>query len=191
MAATHTERSSELWQRFGEWMLRGYDSLIDEEGLSRLRQLDRKHSLVFLFSHRSYLDGWTMVPGLASLGISPCFFLGGSNLNLFPINTLAGNSGIVYIRRVTEDLPVYRFTLRSYIAQLVRNRRNRWWSIEGGRTRAGKLRSPRDGLLRYVVDAVESFDGPEVLPVPVSNVYDQLQEVQLVTAEARGGRPAL
>jgi glycerol-3-phosphate O-acyltransferase len=187
MAATHTERSSELWQQFGKWMLRGYDSLIDEEGLGRLRQLDRKHTLVFLISHRSYLDGWTMGPGLASLGISPCFFLGGSNLDLFPINTLASNSGVVYIRRQTESLPVYRFTLRAYIAQLVRNRRNLWWSIEGGRTRTGKLRPPRYGLLRYVVDAVESFDGPEVLLVPVSNVYDQLQEVQLVTAEARGG----
>jgi glycerol-3-phosphate O-acyltransferase len=187
MAATHTERSGELWQQFGKWMLRGYDSLFDEEGLSRLRQLDRKHTLVFLISHRSYLDGWTMGPGLASLGISPCFFLGGSNLDLFPINTLAANSGVVYIRRQTEDLPAYRFTLRSYIAELVRTRQNLWWSIEGGRTRTGKLRPPRYGLLRYVVDAVQSFDGPEVLLVPVSNVYDQLQEVQLVTAEAKGG----
>src|SRR6266542_984741 len=31
MSATHTERSGELWQQFGQWMLRGYDSLIDEE----------------------------------------------------------------------------------------------------------------------------------------------------------------
>jgi glycerol-3-phosphate O-acyltransferase len=188
MSATHTERSGELWQHFGQWMLRGYDQLVDEEGLGRLRQLDRKHTLVFLISHRSYLDGWTMGPGLSSLGISPCFFLGGSNLDLFPINALARNVGVVYIRRATENLPVYRFTLRAYIAELVRNRRNLWWSIEGGRTRTGKLRPPRYGLLRYVIDAVASFDGPEVLLVPVSNVYDQLHEVGVVTAEARGGK---
>jgi glycerol-3-phosphate O-acyltransferase len=160
---------------------------VDEEGLGRLRQLDRKHTLVFLISHRSYLDGWTMGPGLPSLGFEPCFFLGGSNLDVFPINVTARNAGVVFIRRDTTDLPTYRFTLRSYIAQLLRNRRNLWWSIEGGRTRTGKLRPPRYGILRYVVDAVASFDGPEVLLVPVSNVYDQLHEVGVVTAEARGG----
>jgi glycerol-3-phosphate O-acyltransferase len=168
-------------------MLRGYDLLLDEEGLARLRRLDRKHTLVFLISHRSYLDGWTMGPQLSALGFSPTFFLGGSNANVFPLNVVSRNAGVVWIRRSTEGLPVYRFALRAYIEQILRNRRNLWWSIEGGRTRTGKLRPPRYGLLKYVVDAVAASDGPEVLLVPVSNVYDQLHEVRYVTAEARGG----
>jgi glycerol-3-phosphate O-acyltransferase len=186
MAGDHTERSSELWEKFGNWMLRGYDQLLDEEGLARLRQLDRKHTLVFLISHRSYLDGWTMGPQLPRLGFSPTFVLGGSNANVFPIGVVAQNSGIVWIRRVTEGLPVYRYALRSYIEQIIRNRKNLWWSIEGGRTRTGKLRPPRFGLLKYVVDAVKTIDGPEILLIPVSNVYDQLHEVRTVTTEARG-----
>jgi glycerol-3-phosphate O-acyltransferase len=186
MSGHHTDRSCDLWNKFGNWMLRGYDQLLDEEGLTRLRHLDRKHTLVFLISHRSYLDGWTMGPQLPALGFSPTFMLGGSNANVFPLSVVARNSGVVWIRRSTDSLPVYRFALRAYIAQLLRNRNNLWWSIEGGRTRTGKLRPPRYGLLRYVVDAVAAFDGPEVLLVPVSNVYDQLHEVRKVTAEARG-----
>jgi glycerol-3-phosphate O-acyltransferase len=186
MAGDHTERSLELWERFGNWMLRGYDQLLDEEGLARLRQLDRKHTLVFLISHRSYLDGWTMGPQLPRLGFSPTFVMGGSNANVFPIGIVAQNSGIVWIRRVTEGLPLYRFALRSYIEQIIRNRKNLWWSIEGGRTRTGKLRPPRYGLLKYVVGAAQAIDGPEILLVPVSNVYDQLHEVREVTTEARG-----
>jgi glycerol-3-phosphate O-acyltransferase len=187
MSGHHTDRSCEIWQRFGDWMLRGYDLLLDEEGLGRLRRLDRKHTLVFLISHRSYLDGWTMGPQLPALGFSPTFFLGGSNANVFPLNVVSRNAGVVWIRRSTEGLPVYRFALRAYIEQIVRSRKNLWWSIEGGRTRTGKLRPPRFGLLKYVVDAVAASDGPEVLLVPVSNVYDQLHEVRYVTAEARGG----
>jgi glycerol-3-phosphate O-acyltransferase len=187
IAGNHTDRSCELWERFGNWMLRGYDQLLDEEGLARLRQLDRKHTLVFLISHRSYLDGWTMGPQLPALGFSPTFVLGGSNANVFPLTMVSRNSGIVWIRRSTDGLPVYRLALRAYIEQILRNRKNLWWSIEGGRTRTGKLRPPRFGLLKYVVDAVAAIDGPEVLLVPVSNVYDQLHEVPAMTAEARGG----
>jgi glycerol-3-phosphate O-acyltransferase len=187
MSGHHTDRSCEIWQSFGNWMLRGYDLLVDEEGLARLRRLDRRHTLVFLISHRSYLDGWTMGPQLPALGFSPTYFLGGSNANVFPLNVVSRNAGVVWIRRSTDGLPVYRFALRAYIEQILRNRRNLWWSIEGGRTRTGKLRPPRFGLLKYVVDAVAASGGPEVLLIPVSNVYDQLHEVRYVTAEARGG----
>ena len=60
--------------------------------------------------------------------------------------------------------------------------------IEGGRTRTGKLRPPVHGILRYLSDAAEASDGPDVMLVPVSIVYDQLHEVAGMTAEARGSR---
>jgi glycerol-3-phosphate O-acyltransferase len=188
MSATHNEAVIERWQRFGQWMRRGYDILLDEEALAGLRQLDRKHSLIFLFSHRSYLDEWVLPPALGSSGISPPYGLAGANLNFFPLGTVARRTGVVHIRRSTGDAPVYRLALRAYVGQLVAKRANLIWSIEGGRSRTGKLRPPRYGLLRYVVDAVEATDGPEALVVPVSVLYDQLpaHEVSLMISEARG-----
>ena len=188
MSATHNEAVIARWQRFGQWMRRGYDTLLDEEGLAGLRELDRKHSLIFLFSHRTYLDEWVLPPALVSSGISPPYGLAGANLNFFPLGTVARRTGIVHIRRSTSDVPVYRLALRAYVGQLVANRANLIWSIEGGRSRTGKLRPPRYGLLRYVVDAVEAGDAPEALVVPVSVVYDQLpaHEVSLMVSEARG-----
>ncbi len=188
MSATHNEAVIARWQRFGRWMRRGYDTLLDEEALAGLRQLDRKHSLIFLFSHRSYLDEWVLPPALFSSGISPPYGLAGANLNFFPLGTVARRTGIVHIRRSTSDAPVYRLALRAYVGQLVANRANLIWSIEGGRSRTGKLRPPRYGLLRYVVDAVEAVDAPEALVVPVSIVYDQLpaHEVSLMVSEATG-----
>lgn len=188
MAATHGERAGELWSRFGRWILRAYDVVVDEEALRRLRALDRRHSLILLPAHRSYLDTWVAPGTLAANGISPQFALGGANLNFFPFGTVASRTGLVFIRRSTRELPVYRFALRSYIGQLIRNRANIGWSIEGGRTRTGKLRPPVYGVMRYVLDAVEAVDGPEVLIVPMSIVYDQLHEVATMTSEARGGR---
>lgn len=188
MAATHSEHAGELWSRFGRWIMRAYDVVVDEEALRRLRTLDRRHSLILLPAHRSYLDTWVAPGTLAANGISPQFALGGANLNFFPFGTIASRTGLVFIRRSTRELPVYRFALRSYIGQLIRNRANIGWSIEGGRTRTGKLRPPVYGVMRYVLDAVEAVDGPEVMIVPMSIVYDQLHEVATMTSEARGGR---
>ncbi|MET7419939.1 lysophospholipid acyltransferase [Dactylosporangium sp. NPDC005555] len=188
MGAMHTARAMGAWSRFTTWMFRAHELVVDEEAARRLQQLDQKYSLLFLFSHRSYLDGAAVPVALDRHGLSPAFTLGGANLNLFPVNHVARRSGIVYIRRATQDQPVYRFTLRAYIGRLIRNRQNLSWSIEGGRTRTGKLRPPTYGILRYVTDALDAAPDAEALIVPVSIVYEQLHEVGAMTAEARGAR---
>lgn len=188
MAATHDATASDAWSKFGDWLLRAYDLFVDEEAVAKLRKLDRKHALVFLPSHRSYLDTWVMPNVLAARGIAPLFGFGGANLNFFPFGTIASRTGIIFIRRATSEIPVYRFALRSFVGQLIRDHANFGWSIEGGRTRTGKLRPPVYGILRYLVDGVESTDGNEVYLVPMSIVYDQLHEVEKMTAEAKGGR---
>lgn len=187
MAASHHHSVSSAWQNLSEWALRAYDVTVEPEQIRKLRKLDRRHSLAVLFSHRSYLDGLIWTNTLIKNGISPPFEMGGSNLNFFPLGPLATRAGIVFIRRSIKSLPLYRLTLRSYIAQLISNRHNIGWSIEGGRTRTGKLRPPTYGVLRYVVDAAEVAEGPEVLLLPVSIVYDQLHEVAKMASEARGG----
>jgi len=188
MAATHNPRVNDLWQRVGRWTTRGYDVLVDDDGLAELRRLDRRHSLIFLISHRSYLDEFVIPPALQHGGLSPLYGIAGGNLNFFPLGTLASRNGIVHVRRSTADVPVYRLALRSYIGRLVANRSNLCWSIEGGRTRTGKLRPPRFGLLRYVADAVETMPDADPLLVPVSLMYDQLptHEVARMASESRG-----
>jgi glycerol-3-phosphate O-acyltransferase len=188
MSATHNPRVSRLWGRAGAWMVRGYDLLVDEDGLANLRRLDRKHTLIFLISHRSYLDEFALPPAIAQGGLSPLFGIAGGNLDFFPLGDLARRNGIVHVRRDTSDAPIYRYCLRAFIGQMVTNKHNLCWSIEGGRTRTGKLRPPRYGLLRYVADAVEASPDADPLLVPVSLMYDQLpiHEVARMASEARG-----
>jgi glycerol-3-phosphate O-acyltransferase len=188
MSATHSERTGAAFRKFGAWLGRAYDVYVDDESVARLRALDRQHSLLFLFSHRSYLDG-TLVPEVVtSRRMTAPYTFGGANLKFFPMGPVASRSGVIFIRRSTTGIPVYRLALRSYIAQLVRNRANLAWSIEGGRTRTGKLRPPVYGILRYVTDAVSDLDRADALLVPVSIVYDQLHEVAMMTSEATGAK---
>jgi glycerol-3-phosphate O-acyltransferase len=188
MAATHVAPVVRAWKALSEWMVRGFQVVIDDDDLAKLRALDRDHALIFLISHRSYLDQFSFPPRLTQEGISPTFGLAGANLNFFPLGTLARRNGFIPLRRATGDVPVYRLALRALVGQMVASGHNLVWSIEGGRTRTGKLRPPRYGLLRYVTDAVESVRSEQTLAVPVSIVFDQLplHEVKLMTAESRG-----
>lgn len=188
MSAGHHRRATEGWARLGAWFMRAYDVLVDEEELRKLRALDRQHSLALAFSHRSYLDGFVVPNVLMARRFSPTFTFGGANLDLPVIGAIASRTGVIFIRRSTKGLPIYRLTLRCYIRQLVENRRNVTWSIEGGRTRTGKLRPPVHGILKYLTDTVDGADAPDVQIVPVSVVYDQLHEVAMMTQEARGAR---
>ncbi|HSU01282.1 MAG TPA: lysophospholipid acyltransferase, partial [Nocardioides sp.] len=190
MSAAHDDRASQGWARMGDWFLRAYDVLVDEEQMHQLRKVDRTHSLALAFSHRSYLDGMVIPNALSSRRFSPTYTFGGANLNLPIIGSVASRTGLIFIRRSTQEIPVYRLALRSYIRQMVTNKRNMAWSIEGGRTRTGKLRPPVHGILKYLTDTVqaqgEGDDAPDVQVVPVSVVYDQLHEVSLMTEESRG-----
>lgn len=186
MSAAHDDKTSQGWARMGDWFLRAYDVLVDEDDMQQLRKLDRTHSLALAFSHRSYLDGMVIPNALMARRFSPTYTFGGANLNLPVIGSVASRTGLIFIRRSTQEIPVYRLALRSYIRQMVTNKRNMAWSIEGGRTRTGKLRPPVHGILKYLTDTVEGEGAPDVQVVPVSVVYDQLHEVSLMTEEARG-----
>ncbi len=186
MSSTHGQRTGKAFRRFSHWLARAHDVYVDEDSIARLQALDGQHSLLFLFSHRSYLDG-ALVPEVIARGqMSLPFTFGGANLNFFPVGRIARRSGVIFIKRNTSEVPVYRLALRAYIATLLGERANLAWSIEGGRTRTGKLRPPAFGILRYVADAVVATGGVDAMIVPVSIVYDQLHEVSMMTSEAKG-----
>jgi glycerol-3-phosphate O-acyltransferase len=165
---------------------RAWDVSVDTVGLARLRELNRRHPLVFLPSHRSYVDPLVLADVLAEHDFPRNHVLGGDNLNFWPVGPLAKRAGIVFIRRSFGDDQVYKLAVREYFAFLLSKRFNLEWYMEGGRSRTGKLRPPRHGLLRYVADAVERRRVDDVLLVPVSITYDQLREVSLMAAEQKG-----
>src|SRR6202162_6264932 len=188
MAASHVPPVVRAWHALSAWLVRGFQVVINDDQLAKLRALDRDHALIFMISHRSYLDQFSFPPRLARGGTAPPLGWAGANLNFFPLGTLARRNGFIPVRRATGDLPVYRWALRTLVGRMVAGGHNLVWSIEGGRTRTGKLRPPRYGLLRYVTDAVESVRSEQTVAVPVSILFDQLplHEVKLMVEESRG-----
>lgn len=59
--------------------------------------------------------------------------------------------------------------------------------MEGGRSRTGKLRPPRYGLLAWVVESYAHSTADDIYLLPVSIAYDHIQEVGAYAVEASGG----
>ncbi|MGW5314590.1 glycerol-3-phosphate 1-O-acyltransferase [Nocardia thailandica] len=159
----------------------------DLGGLDDLRALNRKYPLVFLPSHRSYVDAFVLGDVLARNDFPPNHVIGGANLSFWPMGPIARRTGTVFIRRSFGDDEVYKAVVEEYFAYLLAKRFNMEWYFEGGRTRTGKLRPPRYGLLNYLAAAVRTRRIEDVMLVPVSITYERLNELGAIASEQSGG----
>ena len=175
------------WDRFCHWLARAYKLDYRNEEVEALKALNRDSALIFLPNHRSYLDPLVLRSALEQHGFPPNNVLGGANLAIWPMNHVGRRNGIVFIRREFRDDHLYRAVLKRYLAYLIEHRQNLEWYIEGGRTRTGKLRPPRYGILSYVIDAFAEYPQHDVHIVPTSIIYDQQHEVGAISAEEMGG----
>ncbi len=188
IAATHTPFVIDVVTGVMAWVLSlGYRQLVySSEDLRELYQIGENHPLVFLPSHKSNSDHLVLQYVLYQNEFPPNHTAGGINMNFFPIGALLRRSGIFFIRREFKDNTAYKFTLRQYVDYLLEKRFPLEWYLEGGRSRTGKLRPPRLGMLSYVVDAYLRGLVDDIVFIPVSIAYDQISDIGSYASEQRG-----
>ena len=141
---------------------------------------------MLLFSHRSYLDGVIVPVAMQENRLPPVHTFAGINLSFGFMGPLMRHSGVIFLRRKLDD-PLYKYVLRQFVGYIVEKRFNLSWSIEGTRSRTGKMLPPKLGLLAYVADAYLDGRSDDILLQPVSISFDQLHETAEYAAYARGG----
>lgn len=165
----------------------GYGEIkYDTTQVAKVAELGRSNPVIFLPSHRSNLDRLSFQFMLWENDLPPNHTAGGINLDFFPVGPLLRRTGVFFIRRSFRDNHLYKIVLRAYIDFLIEKRFPMEWYMEGGRSRSGKLGPPRFGLLHYIVDSLRSGKADDVVLIPVSIVYDQIQDVPDYTREAQG-----
>ncbi|TFV59692.1 glycerol-3-phosphate 1-O-acyltransferase [Mycobacterium sp. PS03-16] len=167
---------------------RGFDPNIDYDRaeVESMRRNLENHPAVLLFSHRSYLDGVIVPVAMQENRLPPVHTFAGINLSFGFMGPLMRHSGVIFLRRKLDD-PVYKYVLRQFVGYIVEKRFNLSWSIEGTRSRTGKMLPPKLGLLAYVADAYLDGRSEDILLQPVSISFDQLHETAEYAAYARGG----
>ncbi len=167
---------------------RGFDPRIDydHDQIEAMRRALEDHPAVLLWSHRSYLDGVIVPVALQENKLPPAHTFAGINLSFGFMGPLMRRSGVIFLRRKLDD-PLYKYVLRQFVGYIVQKRFNLSWSIEGTRSRTGKMLPPKLGLLSYVADAYLDGRSEDILLQPTSISFDQLHETTEYAAYAKGG----
>ena len=160
---------------------------VNTEALEKLKALSLEHPMVFLWSHKSHLDGFVFMRTLYDAGFRPQpLIFAGINMNFAGFGPLARHSGAIFLRRSFKDDDVYRLVLKYFIDYLASRRVPLSWSIEGTRSRTGKLLPPKLGLIHWVMDAYKRASIEDALFVPVAISFDQIPEMDDYIAMQHG-----
>ncbi|MBW0020193.1 MAG: glycerol-3-phosphate 1-O-acyltransferase [Mycobacterium sp.] len=189
LATGWSQVSVDLISVLGKLLSRGFDPEFDydEYQIAAMRAALEAHPAVMLFSHRSYIDGAVVPVAMQDNRLPPVHMFGGINLSFGVMGPLMRRSGTIFIRRNIGDNPLYKYVLREYVGYIVEKRFNLSWSIEGTRSRTGKMLPPKLGLMSYVADAYLDGRTDDILLQGVSICFDQLHEIAEYAAYARGG----
>lgn len=189
MAAGHSPFLIDLIAVAIHWLYtRGYNEILyDRDQIHGIALLGQEHPVAFLPSHRSQLDHLALQYVIWENDLPPNHTAAGINMNFFPIGPLIRRTGAFFIRRSFRDNPLYKHVLRSYLDYLIEKRFPLEWYMEGGRSRSGKLLSPRFGMLSWAVDSMLRGKADDLYLIPTSIAYDQIQDVAAYATESQGG----
>ena len=164
---------------------------VSSEEVLRLRSVAEQasvkgHSIIFLPCHRSHVDYVSLQLICYRLGIALPTVVAGENLNFPVVGPFLQHAGAMWIRRKFGDDALYTTLVQSYIDTLLQNGYNFECFIEGGRSRTGKLLSPKFGILSFLLDSVLSGRVEDAIICPVSTQYDKVIETESYISELLG-----
>lgn len=150
----------------------------------------RRACMVYIPAHKSHLDYLLLSYVLFASGLPCPHIAGGANLSLPLVGRVLRVCGAFFIRRTSRGTPdshLYKAVLAAYVHALLVSGHSLEFFIEGGRSRDGRVNSPKLGLLKMVVEAVEAGDvGWPVYLVPTAMNYDAVPEEDSLAAQLAG-----
>ncbi|KIH92310.1 hypothetical protein SPBR_02324 [Sporothrix brasiliensis 5110] len=145
-----------------------------------------KQSIVFLPCHRSHVDYVGLQLICYRLGIAMPVVVAGDNLNFPLVGSFLQHAGAMYIRRSFGDDMLYTTLVQTYVDTMLQGGFNLECFIEGGRSRTGKLLSPKFGILGFILDSLLSGRVDDTIIIPVSTQYDKVIETEGYVTELLG-----
>jgi glycerol-3-phosphate O-acyltransferase len=167
-----------LWDRLYEGVEIGH--------LDRLKGVAEGNEIVYVPCHRSHIDYLLLSYVVYRNGLACPHIAAGLNLNLPVVGPILRRGGAFFLRRSFRDNPLYAAVFNKYLSLNLAKGVPIEYFIEGGRSRTGRLRPPRAGMLSMTV---RSFVRNPVRPLvfmPVYFGYERLIEGNSYLSELAG-----
>jgi len=151
-----------------------------------LKEVAPGHEVIYVPSHRSHIDYLLLSYLLYTHGLLPPHIAAGVNLNLPVIGPILRRGGAFFLRRSFKANPLYSAVFSEYVATLIGRGDSIEYFIEGGRSRTGRLLTPKAGMLVMTLRAYLRQPQLPVLFQPVYIGYERLIEGKSYLDELSG-----
>jgi glycerol-3-phosphate O-acyltransferase len=165
-----------------------YKVTVEHEDETAFETVPRDAVLVYLINHRSNAD--YVLVSYALAGRVAISYAVGEWARAFPLEHIFKAFGSYFVRRRYRE-PLYHAVLERYVQLITREGVTQGIFLEGGLTRDGRLKSPKIGLLDYILGiGRDPSYRSRMYVVPVAVNYDRVLEDRSLLAElaSREGR---
>jgi glycerol-3-phosphate O-acyltransferase len=170
-------------------LARVWNSLYDGVELEHIENLSAVGDgveIIYVPCHRSHMDYLLLSYIIYRKGFAVPHVAAGANLNMPVIGRLLRKGGAFFLRRSFKGDALYAVVFAKYLGYMMARGHPLEYFIEGGRSRTGRLLSPRTGMLSMTV---RSYMRDPIRPVkfmPVYFGYERIVEGRTYIGELSG-----
>ncbi len=167
-----------VYFRLGYWLSKNFARFVYRVRLGytdaqALAAINPKSTVVFVMNHRSNMD-YILVSFLAAEKVALSYAVG-EWARIWPLQGLIRAMGAYFVRRNSGDA-LYRMVLQRYVQMATEGGVPQAMYPEGGLTNDGLLRSPKLGLLDYMLKTFDAAGERDLVFIPVGINYDRVVE---------------
>ncbi len=167
-----------LWNRL-------YDG-VEFEHVEKLAEIGDGAEIIYVPCHRSHMDYLLLSYVIYRKGFAVPHVAAGINLNLPVIGRFLRKGGAFFLRRTFKGDALYAVVFAKYLGFMMARGHSLEYFIEGGRSRTGRLLSPRTGMLTMTVRAYFRDPKRPVVFMPVYFGYERIVEGRTYIGELSG-----
>jgi glycerol-3-phosphate O-acyltransferase len=162
-----------------------YDG-VELEHLENLSAVGDGVEIIYVPCHRSHMDYLLLSYIIYRKGFAVPHVAAGANLNMPLIGRLLRKGGAFFLRRSFKGDALYPVVFAKYLGFMMARGHPLEYFIEGGRSRTGRLLSPRTGMLSMTVRSYLRDPKRPVKFMPVYFGYERIVEGRTYIGELSG-----
>jgi glycerol-3-phosphate O-acyltransferase len=162
-----------------------YDG-VEVQHVDRLQEIGDGAEIIYVPCHRSHMDYLLLSYVIYHKGFAIPHVAAGVNLNMPVIGRFLRKGGAFFLRRSFKGDALYAAVFRKYLGVMMARGHPLEYFIEGGRSRTGRLLTPRTGMLSMTIGSYLRDPLRPIVFVPVYFGYERIVEGRTYIGELSG-----
>ncbi len=173
-------------ERFLRWLWHRIYNGIELSHMQRVHDVAKSKEVIYVPCHRSHFDYLLLGYVVYEQGLHIPHVAAGINLNMPVVGAILRRGGAFFLRRSFKGNRLYAAVFDAYLHKILTRGYSIEYFVEGGRSRTGRLLSPKGGMLAMTVGSYLKDPRRPIVFVPVYFGYEKLIEGDSFISELGG-----